>query len=628
MLNRLATILPPDLLSDTTEATAKLLPAILLRANFIPGVRQRLGWRGIKECPDQGFSMKIADRSGIYGLSPAGLEVAGASGTALFALHYFPAPDEDLMEQFSVAACVAALQEDYLRKVREFPRHEPFRQLFGVGRLELSFSAGGAVLGLAVRAEQTLMLISADGVTVRKDGLETEIVAPGDVDQKLSAFDLSYDFFRILAASFSFCLGFAPSALTRQSRAAGQVVYSQNNPPQKRPCRDNREIDLALTWGAAADLKRAGNGGFDTEIDWREGQDKPDGYGAEPWWQMRVPGARFSVDKNTMGISERPRLIILTGFLGSGKTSFLNHFVEYQATRNAFVAIVQNEIGARNLDTRLLGQHYAVTEMDEGCICCSLSGNLKLALAEIADGFQPDFIVVETTGLANPANFLSEISELDDQLDFCSLTTVIDASLGLSTLHNYDVAHEQVALADVILVNKIDGIPAERLEALITTLRDRNPQAKIHTGNHGDFSAPDLYGVNQTGHAELADGLAKLKAARRHTHTHNRIASELIEIDRPLDRMGFLFRTSQLPSKVLRMKGIVQFTDSDQAYYYQYVPGSYSLTPAPKETCGDHFLVVIGEDIQNSAAALFTFAGKTPATIGPAAAPDTTVESS
>lgn len=122
----------------------------------------------------------------------------------------------------------------------------------------------------------------------------------------------------------------------------------------------------------------------------------------------------------------------MTGFLGSGKTSFLNHFVEYQAERNAFVAIVQNEIDAKNLDTHLLGQHYAVTAMDEGCICCTLAGNLNMALVESVSGFQPDFVVVETTGLANPANFLSEISELEDHLDFCSITTTVDATQGLS----------------------------------------------------------------------------------------------------------------------------------------------------------------------------------------------------
>lgn len=608
MLNRLDTILPPDIISDTLTATTKLLPAILLRANFIPGVRQRLGWRGIKECANDSFSIKISDRDGVYGLSFAATESGTTSSAASFDLHYFPAPDEETLEQYSIAACIAALQDDYLEQVRDFNRHELLKNLFHVARITLTLNSNCSSLSLSIRAEEELVLISADGVTVVKDGAEEQVVAPGEVDQQLAAYTIAYDFFRILAASFSFCLGAAPQRLTRRSKTASEFIYSRDNHREERTGSDNKELDLALNWGADTVDKQIDIDNFTTELCWAGDSDIPAQYANEPWWQETFPGAHFSIDKSTMGITERPKLIVLTGFLGSGKTSFLNHFIEYQAERNAFVAIVQNEIGARNLDTRLLGQHYAVTEMDEGCICCSLAGNLKLALSEIASGFQPDFIVVETTGLANPANFLSEIVELEDQLDFCSVTTVIDASQGLSTLDNYEVAHEQVALADILLINKADEIPPERLEILQSSITSMNPHAQIHIGNHGDFSIPELYGVNLTGHARLAESLDKLKTAHHHTHADNRISSTLLEFKQPLDKKSFLSTTSNLPNQVLRIKGVVQFTDCDQPYYYQYVPGSYSLTPATDEAAPEAFLVVIGEDIHNNAASLCALA--------------------
>ena len=150
-----------------------------------------------------------------------------------------------------------------------------------------------------------------------------------------------------------------------------------------------------------------------------------------------------------MGITERPRLIVLTGFLGSGKTTFLTRFIEEQAAKNGFVAVVQNEIGKKGLDGKLLGQSYAVTEVDEGCVCCTLAGSLRSALSGILGEFQPDFVVLETTGLANPANLLAEIVDLDDMLDFASVTTLLDAACAPRALTEFEVARNQVQLADV-----------------------------------------------------------------------------------------------------------------------------------------------------------------------------------
>ncbi len=173
-----------------------------------------------------------------------------------------------------------------------------------------------------------------------------------------------------------------------------------------------------------------------------------------------------------------------------------------------------------------------------------------MALSEIVSGFQPDFVVVETTGLANPANFLTEISELDDQLDFCSITTVVDAVQGLSTLEKYGVAREQVLLSDVILLNKADEIPAAALASLQQELSTLNPLATVHQGNHGDFSAPLLYGVNLTGNLHLSDSLKRAEETHHHTHAKHDISSILIELDQPLDREQFLTETSNLPNQI------------------------------------------------------------------------------
>ncbi len=269
---------------------------------------------------------------------------------------------------------------------------------------------------------------------------------------------------------------------------------------------------------------------------------------------------------------------------------------------------MQNEIGKKSLDSHLLGQHYAVTEMDEGCICCTLSGNLKLALSEIVSSFQPDFIVVETTGLANPANFLSEIEELESHLDFCSITTVIDASQAASTLQNYGVAREQILLADVILINKVSTLSPTKLDLLKDDILKINPLGTIHQGDHGDFSVPELYGVNLTGKTDLKDSLRRMKETVHDTHSNYNISAVLAEFNSPLDKDSFLSRIAQLSEQVLRVKGIIKFCNDKDIYYYQYVPGTHSLTPTLEHTPDENFLVIIGEDIENSAKSLLELA--------------------
>jgi len=607
MLKQLDRLIPPAILISPEIAAAKLLTSVLMRVNFIPGVRQRLGWRGVKECPDNGISLKIAGQKGIYGLAQTTQERHEKHGCATFNIHYFPDPDEEPFESFSIAACITALQDDYLDQIREFTRYDTLRTLFHIAQIEVVFHAGDTAVELKLQAADRLILISADGVMVTRKNKQEQAVAPGEIDQNVPAHALAFAFFEIVAASLSFCLAAPPTSLTYMSQDGIKYIYYQSNQVHQQPDPAIRNRLLQLSWGTPVhnlkDEKRIWN----TELNWQTPAKYPEKYADAAWWHGNVPGAKFSVDKNTMGISERPKLIVLTGFLGSGKTSFLNHFIEHQAERNAFVAIVQNEIGATGLDTHLLGQNYAVTEMDEGCICCTLAGNLKVALAEIASDYQPDFVVVETTGLANPANFLHEISELDNQLDFCSITTVIDATQGMTTIEKYAVAQEQLILADVILLNKADSIPADELTTLTDKVQKLNPLATVHHGNHGDFSAPKLYGVNLIGNINIEYSLKRADKTSHDTHSRHNISSILVQLKHPLDKEAFLSHTTLLTNKVLRIKGVVQFNDNDERVYYQYVPGSNSLTPVNDKAPEENFLVLIGEDIESNAQSLLAF---------------------
>lgn len=603
----LTTLLPPAV-TENPQLTALELPrAVLMRVNFIPGVRQRLGWRGVKECTGNpgALTLKIADLPGVFAICPQSSEVEDMQGRALFDLSYFPAPEEDTLESYSIAAGIIALQDDYLGRVREFGSDEELQTLFKLATLQVNYNSPTGAVAVTLVAAERQLLISAEGVMVNGPSGMQQAVEPGGIDQNLAALDIISPFFRALAASFSFCFAAAPNALQRRSRPGRKITYYQHNRFESEICCGSKEKLLSLVWGEQRGVTIADHEFPKLELNWREPMEKPQEYAAEPWWQEQVPGARFSVDKNSMGISEKPKLIILTGFLGAGKTSFLNHFIEYQASRNAFVAIIQNEIGAQGLDAKLLGQHYAVTEMDEGCICCTLSGNLKLALGEILDGFQPDFVVVETTGLANPANFLSEISELEDQLTFCSITTLIDASQGGQPLEKYDVAREQLMLADAVILNKIDQVSVEQLSLLTERIQRINPFAEIYETSYGDCSPAQIYGVNFTGTMRLPD--SQKNGICGHTHAEHDISSLLLDLPPSLNREQFLSATAVLPQQVLRVKGVLHFKGEKAPLVYQYVPGVQTLSPVTceKDDLGRNFLVFIGEDIQKSTQPFF-----------------------
>ncbi len=603
MHDPIATLLPPVITRDARLTAVELPRAVLMRVNFIPGVRQQLGWRGVKEClePVGALSVKITSASGVFALYPESSQANGEQGLAMFRICYFPDPDEEVVEQFSVAAGLEVFKDNYLDQVRDFAVSQNFLELFSIATLQVAYHSQYQTTGLTLLAPQRHTLISAGGIEVSGQYGRQQVVAPGEIDQDVAAYEVVYPFFENLAASFSFCLGTSPSSLQQRNRPGRSYCYYNDGRCVEQKLPGIKDLSLNLIWGEDGSLSSIDSDFPELELDWASPAEKPAAYRDASWWKMNLRGARFSLDKNAMGISDKPKLIVLTGFLGAGKTSFLNHFIEYQASKNAYVAIVQNEIGAQGLDARLLGQHYAVVEMDEGCVCCTLAGNLKLALADLLTNFQPDFVVLETTGLANPANFISEICEMKDLLAFCSITALFDASQGIAPLEKYPVARDQLILADTIVINKVDRVSDAQLSELMGNLKQLNPFAVIHKTIYGQCSPGQLYGINGVGQVAFPEVASNLKVSGV-KHTDLGISSVMTPLPKAIKRDTFINAVADLPEQVLRIKGVLQFQGEESPSVYQYVPGSQVLTPAPEDDAGERFLIFIGEDIHQSIA--------------------------
>ncbi|MCD2519283.1 GTP-binding protein [Massilia sp. G4R7] len=220
---------------------------------------------------------------------------------------------------------------------------------------------------------------------------------------------------------------------------------------------------------------------------------------------------------------------ILTGFLGAGKTTLLNRILHEE--HGLRIAVIENEFGQENIDNEILVRDTGeqIVEMNNGCICCTVRGDLIVALNNLAQKRAAgeiafDRVVIETTGLANPGPvaqtfFVDEEVGANYMLD--AVVTVVDARHAMMQLDTHEEAQRQVGFADKILLSKTDLVDAAAVDALKTRLHRINPRAPIATSDFG--RAPisdvlDLRGFNLNDKLEIDPDFLR---AEEHDHDHD-----------------------------------------------------------------------------------------------------------
>jgi G3E family GTPase len=304
------------------------------------------------------------------------------------------------------------------------------------------------------------------------------------------------------------------------------------------------------------------------------------------------------------GAGARIPVSVLTGFLGSGKTTVLNQLVCDPAMSRALVII--NEFGAISLDHELVtrSDDDLVVEMMGGCLCCTIRGDLLQALRDAPFRFLRngecafDRLVIETTGLADPAPILHTLM-LDDHLEMLyrldGVITTVDAATGMATLDAQEQSVKQAAVADRLLLTKTDLVSGEDVRALEERLRSLNPGAPILYAVNGEVDASRLFDAGLYNPATKSedvqrwlnaeayhDGHAHAHAhAHKHEHEHEehhhhhdvnrhdaRIRSICLTFDEPLQDIAFDRWLSVLTQfkgpDMLRVKGIVNIAGMDR----------------------------------------------------------------
>jgi len=597
---------PTDILLSPERGIQEIMRSFLMRANFVPGVRHVMGWRGLKDASSDvfGWTSKIKDFSGIFGMYFNEFEMEDGWIRGRFFVNYFPDPDEELVELFSFYAGVCTQKDDYLLRVRDFLSYPELLEFFSIGIIDLGVhqSADALIFGLESISKQRV--IAQNGIFLPQGDRMVEIVKAGDYDQNFPSYSTAMGFYRALAASITFNLEEPPVYLEYMSQPGMEIIYDASGNNWENPSYDAQKEYLYLGYGKAnfenTLIRMAKKEASSTmKLIWEKGDAMISNYKNELWWTAHNISDYKTLDKKILGIDDRAQLIILTGFLGSGKTSFLQHFIEYQVQHNRFVAIVQNEIGDIGLDGRLLDHEYSVTEIDEGCVCCTLIGSLKRAIHQILSTFQPDYIVLETTGLANPYNLLDEISEVDELVRFDSITTVVDGINFYNSLNKSDVVRNQISAADILLLNKKDLLTEKEIKKIQQELRKINPSAPILSTKQGDINPALIYGVDPQDIKMTPQEQCDEKANHiHHSHEHYGFSSHRISFTRPLDKELFINKIKSLSPTVFRIKGVLDFVDSETSLLFQYVGGRFEFSEFNNPNMTDRFLILIGQNIQ------------------------------
>ncbi|MCP6761031.1 MAG: GTP-binding protein [Fischerella sp. CENA71] len=267
---------------------------------------------------------------------------------------------------------------------------------------------------------------------------------------------------------------------------------------------------------------------------------------------------------------------VLTGYLGAGKTTLLNRILTHEHGKK--VAVIVNEFGEIGIDNQLvIDTDEEIFEMNNGCICCTVRGDLIRIIGNLMKRRHKfDHLVIETTGLADPAPVIQTFfvdEDMREQLELDALVTVVDAK-HIWQHWEADEAQEQIAFADVILLNKTDLVTPDVLDELERRIRGMNAMAKIYRTRDSQVAMDALLGVKAFDLDRALEIDPQFLGEDAHEHDESvysvaLVAEGALDGDKLNNWLGKLLQT-QGPD-IFRMKGILNIAGESDRFVFQGV---------------------------------------------------------
>ncbi|WOH65441.1 GTP-binding protein [Bradyrhizobium sp. BWA-3-5] len=275
-------------------------------------------------------------------------------------------------------------------------------------------------------------------------------------------------------------------------------------------------------------------------------------------------------------------VLLVTGFLGAGKTTVVNHLLAHAEGRR--IAAVVNDFGAINIDAELIaGASDGVVSLSNGCICCSLEADLLRTLATLLRRDPPpEFIVIETSGVADPADIVRNLMDplIWKEAPLDTVLCVVDATTTAAALNEDALLRSQLRAADVVALSKIDLVDAARSAQLREAIRGLHPAAAVVDALHGEVPVTLLFPVDvDRALAPREVGLQRPKADRFETLSWTS--------ERPISLPRLQQAIGRLAPRLIRAKGLVETVEQPgRLMVFQLAGGRATLAPGGPLTVG------------------------------------------
>ena len=317
------------------------------------------------------------------------------------------------------------------------------------------------------------------------------------------------------------------------------------------------------------------------------------------------------------------KIDIVSGFLGAGKTTLIKKLIAEAYTGEQLV-LIENEFGEIGIDGGFLQEAAInITEMNSGCICCSLVGDFGKALRQVMDTYHPDRILIEPSGVGKLSDVIRAVQDLQmPDVVLNGFTTVVDAAKAKMYMKNFgEFFNNQVEHASAIILSRTGGMKQDKLDACVALLREKNPTATIVTTPWDELDGKQLLAAMER-RDTLSAALEELAEEQEHHHHHHEHGEECgcgchdhehhhadevftswgRETAHPYEQQELAAALQALDTgdygQVLRAKGIVAGTDG-KWLHFDYVPGEVEVRTGAAGVTGR--LCVIGAELKENA---------------------------